>query len=95
MNRISYFLFLTWILISCGAPKAAQTPTQPQPLSTAPADDGKIEVVFLHINDVYEISPLEGGKTGGMARVAAYYKKLKFRKPRYLLCARGDFRAPR
>ncbi len=32
-------------------------------------DDGKLEVVFLQVNDVYEISPISGGKSGGLASV--------------------------
>ena len=38
-------------------------------------DDGKIEINFVQVNDVYEIAPLSGGKEGGMARVATLKKK--------------------
>jgi hypothetical protein len=31
--------------------------------------DGKVEWIFLQLNDVYEISPTENGKAGGLARV--------------------------
>ncbi len=41
----------------------------------ATKDDGKIEVVFLQVNDVYEIAPVAGGKEGGMARVATLKKQ--------------------
>ena len=42
----------------------------------APAPDAGSDVTFtvLQFNDVYEISPLEGGKTGGLARVATVKK---------------------
>ena len=42
---------------------------------TAAKDDGKIEVVFVQVNDVYEIAPVAGGKQGGMARVARLLKR--------------------
>ena len=32
-------------------------------------DDGRIDINIVQINDVYEIAPLENGKSGGMARV--------------------------
>ncbi|MGK0309133.1 MAG: 5'-nucleotidase/UDP-sugar diphosphatase, partial [Urechidicola sp.] len=33
-------------------------------------DNHVLEFTIVHINDVYEINAMEGGKTGGMARVA-------------------------
>lgn len=56
-------------------------------------DDGKIEVNLLQINDVYEISPLENGKSGGMARVGAIKKRFEKQGPTLLLHA-GDFLSP-
>ena len=34
------------------------------------------EFTILHINDVYEITPVEGGRSGGLARVATLRKRL-------------------
>jgi 2',3'-cyclic-nucleotide 2'-phosphodiesterase (5'-nucleotidase family) len=57
-------------------------------------DDGKIDITFLQLNDVYEISPLDHGKVGGMARVATIHKELyKKNKNTYTLLA-GDFLSP-
>ncbi|MBT7135135.1 MAG: hypothetical protein HN890_02860, partial [Polaribacter sp.] len=28
-------------------------------------DDGKIDLTFLQLNDVYEIAPIQGGEYGG------------------------------
>lgn len=52
-------------------------------------------VTFLHINDVYEIAPLNNGKSGGMARVAYLEKQLKKEAPKstYFVLA-GDFLSP-
>jgi 5'-nucleotidase / UDP-sugar diphosphatase len=54
----------------------------------------KIEITFLHVNDVYEISPLEGGKVGGMARLATLRKELISKNPNTLTVLAGDFLNP-
>jgi 5'-nucleotidase len=66
------------------------------PRSTAPAvrDDGKISFTILQVNDVYEIAPLEGGKTGGMARVATLKKQYARTDSNTLLVMAGDFVSP-
>jgi 5'-nucleotidase len=62
----------------------------------APAikDDGIIDVTFVQINDVYEIAPLEGGKAGGMARVATLKKQQQLKNRNTLLLMAGDFLSP-
>jgi 2',3'-cyclic-nucleotide 2'-phosphodiesterase (5'-nucleotidase family) len=62
--------------------------------SAAIKDDGKIEVVFVQVNDVYEIAPIAGGKEGGMARVATLKKQYKQRNPNTFLIMSGDFLSP-
>lgn len=52
------------------------------------------QVNLLQVNDVYEISPLEGGKTGGMARVAALKKQLKKETEHTYAFLAGDFLSP-
>ncbi len=46
------------------------------------------------MNDVYEIAPIEGGKTGGMARVATVKKELLAKNPNTYLVMAGDFLSP-
>lgn len=48
---------------------------------------------ILQLNDVYEIAPLEHGKTGGMARVATIIKQHEARYKTYVVLA-GDFVSP-
>ena len=60
----------------------------------ATKDDGKIEVVFVQVNDVYEIAPVAGGKEGGMARVATLKKQYKQSNPNTFLVVAGDFVSP-
>jgi len=60
----------------------------------AAKDDGKIEVVFVQVNDVYEIAPVSGGKEGGMARVATLKKQYLTTNPNTFLVMSGDFLNP-
>ena len=53
-----------------------------------------IEFTILQINDVYEISPLEGGKAGGLARVATVKKELLKENPNTIAAIAGDFLSP-
>ncbi len=57
-------------------------------------DDGKIEIVIVQMNDVYEISGVNGGTQGNLARVSAYYNKLKEKHPHAMLMLAGDFLNP-
>lgn len=66
----------------------------PSKNSTAKKDDGKIELNFVQINDVYEIAPLDGGRSGGMARVASIKKEELKKNPNSLLVIAGDFLSP-
>ncbi|GAB4490846.1 MAG: bifunctional UDP-sugar hydrolase/5'-nucleotidase [Saprospiraceae bacterium] len=56
-------------------------------------DDGVIEIQFLQMNDVYEISPLGDG-TGGLARVATIRKELLAKNPNTYTVLAGDFISP-
>jgi len=57
------------------------------------SDDGKIEIVFLQMNDVYEISPLSDN-SGGLARVATLRKSLLAKNPNTFTVLAGDFISP-
>ena len=62
--------------------------------TAAVIDNGKIDITLIQINDVYEIAPLDGGKTGGMARVATIKKEqLRDNSNTFLIIA-GDFLSP-
>ncbi|MBX2876669.1 MAG: metallophosphoesterase, partial [Saprospiraceae bacterium] len=53
-----------------------------------------IELTILQLNDVYEIAPLEGGKAGGLARVATVKKELVAENPNTIAVLAGDFLSP-
>jgi 2',3'-cyclic-nucleotide 2'-phosphodiesterase (5'-nucleotidase family) len=84
MKRLLPGLLLLALSFSCRTPR-------PAPL---PVDDGKIEIVFLQLNDVYEIAPLEGGKVGGLARVATLREKLRKENHNTITVMAGDFLNP-
>jgi 2',3'-cyclic-nucleotide 2'-phosphodiesterase (5'-nucleotidase family) len=56
-------------------------------------DNGAIDLIFLHMNDVYEISPLSDG-TGGLARVATIRQELLRENPNTFTIMAGDFISP-
>jgi 5'-nucleotidase/UDP-sugar diphosphatase len=67
----------------------------PQPSAPpAPRDDGAIHVILLHINDVYEITPVEAGRSGGLARVATVLARLRQGNPATRMLLAGDFVSP-
>lgn len=53
-----------------------------------------VEFVILQLNDVYEIAPLEGGKVGGLARVAGLLRQLEAENPNTIAVMAGDFLSP-
>lgn len=85
MKQPFYFLFFLLFLISC---------TSKKNIVNYPNDDGLIEIVFLHVNDVYEIAPLPGDDKGGMARVATLKKQLLAKNKNTLAILPGDFVSP-
>lgn len=58
------------------------------------ATDPNVSFSILHLNDVYEIAPLQDGKVGGMARVATLEKKLHTIEPNLYTVLAGDFLSP-
>lgn len=95
-------LIILCILTSFLACKPAQksTDSSAAPIKTVPAtpqpvgDDGVIEIVFLQLNDVYEITPTVSDNMGGMARVATIRKELLAKNPNVLTVLAGDFISP-
>lgn len=62
--------------------------------SASITNDGIIDIVFVQVNDVYEIAPLAGGKEGGIARVASLKKQEKEKNKNTFLVMGGDFLSP-
>ncbi len=85
MNYLLRFVCLALLAGSASCNVLRKTPVK---------DDGKIEVVFVQVNDVYEIAPLAGGREGGMARVATLKKQYQDRNSNTFLVMAGDFLSP-
>lgn len=54
----------------------------------------KTSITLLQLNDVYEITPLSGGKIGGLARIATVLKKLRATNPHSYGVLAGDLLSP-
>jgi 5'-nucleotidase/UDP-sugar diphosphatase len=61
---------------------------------STPLRAGGATVTILHFNDVYEITPVEAGKSGGLARVAAVRARLKAQHPGLITTLGGDYLSP-
>jgi 5'-nucleotidase/UDP-sugar diphosphatase len=59
-----------------------------------PSDGRYVQWTFLHLNDVYELLPLDNGRKGGIARVAYMRKLLKQENPHTYTILGGDFLSP-
>lgn len=57
-------------------------------------EENIVKLTFLHINDVYEIGGVSGGKYGNFARVAQLKKQLLEENPNTYLILSGDFLNP-
>ncbi len=58
--------------------------------------EGTLErtVTFLHLNDVYEINAVNGGRSGGLARVATLRRQLVATRGPVITTLGGDFLSP-
>lgn len=85
------FLSTALLLAAAAVTGCASTPARPEaPVSGS----ATVEVNILQINDVYEIGPVEGGKSGGLARVATIRKRLLAENPNTFTVLAGDFLSP-
>ncbi|HYE57632.1 MAG TPA: metallophosphoesterase, partial [Rhodothermales bacterium] len=64
--------------------------------SVAPlrVSDSTAVVTILHVNDVYEITPVENGLSGGLARLATLRRQLMSETPHVVTVLPGDFYSP-
>ncbi len=53
-----------------------------------------VRVTLLQVNDVYQISPIDKGKAGGLARLATLRKKIQSESPNTLFLLAGDTLSP-
>jgi len=53
-----------------------------------------VRVTFLHVNDVYQFMPVDGGKTGGLARLLTLKKRAVAENPNTIFTMGGDTLSP-
>lgn len=86
MKKRSLLMLLVVVSVACRTAKTSQNNTS--------NTQNEIAVTFLHLNDVYEISSLDNGKVGGMARVATVRQDLLKENPNTITVLSGDFLSP-
>jgi 5'-nucleotidase len=84
----SLYLFALLLLIQ------ADAYAQKAKAATAPKASQTTIITILQLNDVYQISPVDKGKRGGMARVASLQKSIREKSPNTLFLLAGDFISP-
>ena len=75
------------VAVVAGCAPVAQRPS-------AAGGDTAVAVTVVHLNDVYEILPVEGGKVGGLARVATVVREAKKSGAPVLTTLGGDYLSP-
>jgi 5'-nucleotidase/UDP-sugar diphosphatase len=53
-----------------------------------------VSLTFIHMNDVYEMTPVGGGKEGGLARLAVLRRQLVAANPNTYTVLAGDLVSP-
>lgn len=94
VRRLSVLSLLLAAALAAGcASRPAATPATAAG-TDRPRAAGAVEVVLLQLNDVYEIGPVQGGKSGGLARVATVRERLQAENPHTFTVLAGDFLSP-
>ena len=78
------WLLVALALAGCAAPDTARTPP------AAPA----VRITLLQINDAYVLEPVDGGRRGGMARLATLVRRARAANPNTIFAHAGDAISP-
>lgn len=76
------------VLAGCAGSRPEVVPLPP------PTAEPAVTLTILQLNDVYEITPVEAGRTGGLARVATLRQRLLEEDPNTITVIAGDFYSP-
>jgi 2',3'-cyclic-nucleotide 2'-phosphodiesterase (5'-nucleotidase family) len=85
-NLLLSLIFATLLIFGC---KSTQ-----KSVSIGGKESDTFEIVFLQLNDVYEISPSSTENIGGLARVATIRQRLLQKNPNTYTVLAGDFISP-
>jgi 5'-nucleotidase / UDP-sugar diphosphatase len=78
------WLLVALALAACVAPDGVRTPAAPAP----------VHVTLLQINDAYVLDPVDGGRRGGMARLATLVRRARAANPNTIFAHAGDAISP-
>lgn len=92
--RMKKLLFAFLALLVLQACESRRQTTNSAIMLTADNHAQPIDFILLQLNDVYEISPMDKGRTAGMARVAALRKQLLAHNPNVITVLSGDYLSP-
>jgi 5'-nucleotidase len=87
------------LLASCASlPRSAPT-AEPQPAASAAPessqdDEPTVTLTLLHVNDVYQFTPVDFGARGGLARLSTLRKRVMAESPHTLFLLGGDTLGP-
>ncbi len=85
MKKLIFLLLALCLMVSLSVYSTTTIPV---------VDDARIHVTIIHFNDIYEITPVSGGKEGGIARVATLRNQLLTRNPNTITTLGGDLFSP-
>jgi 5'-nucleotidase / UDP-sugar diphosphatase len=92
---IAVFLSLFGLSTGCASRSTPSDTAQATPTAALASQDAHVvTVTFLHLNDVYEITPVAGGTQGGLARVATVRQDLLKKNPNTFTILAGDLLNP-
>ncbi|MFL5354570.1 bifunctional metallophosphatase/5'-nucleotidase [Archangium sp.] len=93
-SSLAALLLASCASLSRGAPPAAP-PFAESTSPEAPQDDEPtVTVTLLHVNDVYQFSPVDFGARGGLARLSTLRKRMVAESPNTLFLLAGDTLGP-
>lgn len=86
---------MTGLVLTTGVAVTVGCATPSSRPGSESADSAKwVEVVLVQVNDLYEITAMQGGHRGGLARVATLKKEMQAKNPNTYLVLAGDFLSP-
>ncbi len=94
MNLPSFARLLVLAVAVAGCTSGASLAPDPAAEAVTLAPPSRVAFTVLHFNDVYEITPVEGGQAGGLARVAGLRRQLLAQDPNTITVLAGDFLSP-
>ena len=87
MNRLHRPSFLTLALAALLASGCASVAHRTEAGET-------VQLTLLHLNDVYQFTPVERGRAGGLSRISTLTKQARQASPHTLLLFAGDTLSP-